>query len=274
MARRTNFKEIYTILALGSLSIIVNAFFYPEASLVMGRAAGFYLNANAAGAICVLGYGISYSISNKQMRLIGQLLFTFAGIITFSRTFIVIWTIITIFSIIRNKKNILVPIIGVFAFALLFSFAEELTLSKERFSAIQSIVDGGNSRNIKALQEDSRQDTWAKYYNMIFDKPLFGHGFTMFQRKTNNLPGVHNTYLMILGEAGIIPFLLFIFIYSKLLLKSWGVFKDTPYLFNITLILVIYMMTGHTYFQNFYMVLLSMFVFESLKLKMLSNTKL
>ena len=109
---------------------------------------------------------------------------------------------------------------------------------------------------------------------MIFDKPFFGHGFTMFQRKTNGMPGVHNTYLMVLGEAGIVPFLLFIYVYTKLLVKSWDKFKEKPYLFNITLILVIYMMTGHTYFQNFYMVLLSMFVFESLKLKIQSDTKL
>ncbi|MEZ4970189.1 MAG: hypothetical protein R2814_11160 [Flavobacteriaceae bacterium] len=130
---QTNTKELYIIILLGTISIIINALVFPEMSINIGRAAGFYLNANTAGAICIIGYGFSYGIKEKNLSIIGQMVFTLAGILTFSRTFIVIWLFLNLIAIYRSKKNMLAPIIGIIALIFIFTFADELTLNKHRF---------------------------------------------------------------------------------------------------------------------------------------------
>jgi O-antigen ligase len=262
---QTNIRELYIVILIGTISIFINALIFPEMSINIGRAAGFYLNANMAGALCVIGYGFSYGIKEKTLRIIGQMVFTLGGVLTFSRTFIVIWLFLNLIAIYRSKKNMLAPVIGVIALLLVFTFAEELTLDKQRFSAFQSFLERGDNRSAQTLQEGSRDETWAQYYDLVMEKPWIGHGFMSFQKPTNNKPGAHNTYLMIIGESGIIPFLLHIGIYTMLFIKSLGVFKSQPEYINITIGIILYMLTSHTYFVNFYLILISMYVYVHLK---------
>jgi len=140
---KTNNKDIYLILLIGALSIIINAVVFPLANAnfypTYGRFSGFYLNPNFAGSICLIGYALSYSMSNKWLRLSGQLIFTLAGILTFSRSFIVIWLLINIFAIYHNRKNLIAPAIGALVLILLFAVSSFLTLNTARFSALKSI---------------------------------------------------------------------------------------------------------------------------------------
>lgn len=262
---QTTTKEIYIILLIGVTSIFINALFFPQMSENIGRAAGFYLNANMAGATCILGYGFSYGIKEKTLRVIGQMVFTLGGILTFSRTFIVIWLFLNLIAIYRSKKNMLAPVIGVVALLLIFTFAEELTLDKQRFSAFQSLLERGDNRSAQTLQEGSRDETWAQYYDLVMEKPWIGHGFMSFQRRVNNKSGVHNTYLMLLGESGFIPFLLHLGIYISMLIWSLALFKSKPEYTNLTLAIMLYMMASHTYFVNFYLIFISMFIYVHLK---------
>ncbi|MEP2279022.1 hypothetical protein, partial [Maribacter sp.] len=109
---RSSYKDLFYILLIGAMSIILNALVFPYTNalygLVQGRYSGFFLNPNSAGITCLLGVAISYSIMNHKHRLIGQAIFTLAGILTLSRTFIVIWILINLLAIIKDRKNILV----------------------------------------------------------------------------------------------------------------------------------------------------------------------
>ncbi len=266
--RKTSEKEIFFILMIGSLSIIINALVFPMmqpgGTSDYGRFSGFYLNPNLAGSACLLGYALSFAIKDIKWKVIGQIAFTLGGIFTFSRTFIVIWVLISLLTIYHNKKNIIIPILGGVILILVISFSSSLTLNTSRFSALETLVTG-KPGDTSAVNKDRRDESWALYYDLIFEKPFFGYGYTEFQRQKPGYPGVHNTYLMIIGEAGIIPLLLLLSIYLNLIFRSFQNFNDYPWIFYTIIVLAISMMAGHGYFYNFITVFMSIFVYVKLE---------
>ncbi|SDE76427.1 O-Antigen ligase [Pricia antarctica] len=261
-------KDFFYIFLIGAFSVILNAVVFPEANvmydLIRGRYSGFYLNPNSAGSACLFGFALSYTIKSKTWRLLGQFAFTLGGIVTLSRTFVIVWLLINVIAIAKDKKNILVPIIGGIVLLGVFTFTDTKIFASDRFDALESIFDEGPVQT-KTLEQDSRTSTWAMYYDMIMDKPIFGHGFMKLQRKNGVLPGVHNTYLMVIGESGIIPFLLLIGLYGYLLMASFKLFKTRPELFYIMVIVSLAMLVSHTYFFAYNNVLLSMYVYLELR---------
>ena len=265
---RTTKKELYIILGIGALSIIVNALIFPTANAdfnpTYGRFSGFYLNPNYAGAVCIIGYAISFSMKNKWLRIIGQLTFTLAGILTFSRTFIVIWLVLSAIAIYQNKRNLVAPVIGALVLIFVFAFSGKLTLNKDRFKALSSIFMKGPVES-STITHDGRAATWGIYTGMIMDKPLFGNGFNKLRSRDYGGPGVHNSYLMILGEAGIIPFLIFIGIYIHLFIQALKNFKTHPEYFYIIVTLLLALSTGHGYLRVYFNVFISMYLFVAFK---------
>ncbi len=261
-------KDFFYIFLIGAFSIILNAVVFPEANalhgLIRGRYGGFFLNPNFAGSACLFGFALSYKISSRTWRLIGQFAFTLAGIFTLSRTFVVVWLLINLIAIVRDKKNLLVPVIGGVVLIGVFTFTDSKMFQTDRFNALESFFDEGPVET-ETLERDSRTATWAMYYDLIMEKPVFGHGYTKFSRKIGNLPGVHNTYLLIIGEAGIIPFLILIGLYGYLVFGSFTQFKTRPELFYIMVIACLAMMVSHNYFFNYNNVLLSIFVYLELR---------
>lgn len=273
---RSKVKDFFFILFLGALSVIINALLFPETNaihgLVVGRFSGFYLNPNLAASICLIGFALSYSIPSKYWRYGGQFAFTLAGILTLSRTFILVWFIINVVAIKKSRKNLLVPVIGVLVLMLVFTFGNTKIFAADRFSALQSTFGNSTSKPRK-VQGEGRAETWAYYYDLVYEKPLLGHGYQEFQIKGKNGPGAHNTFLMVIGEAGIIPFLIIVAIYGYLLIMAVQNFKVRPELLYITLVLTLSLMVGHGYFSNYFNALLSMFVYIELsKLKKTKNT--
>lgn len=262
-------KDFFYVFLIGACSIILNAVVFPQANalhgLIVGRYSGFYINPNFAGTACLFGFALSYTIKSKIWQLIGQFAFTLAGIFTLSRTFVVIWLLINLIAIAKNKKNLLVPVIGGVVLIGVFTFTDTKIFASDRFDLLESFFDEGPVQT-KTLEKDSRTATWALYYDMIMDKPIFGHGFTKFQRKTGFLPGVHNTYLMVIGEAGIIPFLILIGLYGYLLVVSFRQFKTRPELFYIMVIVSLAMLVSHSYFFSYNNVLISIYVYIQLRL--------
>lgn len=265
---KTDYKDIFVMMVLCGLSIIVNGLVFPEANvlygLIRGRFSGFLLNPNAAGIACLLGMALSYSIKNMAFRLSGQLILTFAGILTLSRTFILVWTIIVLVAVIRDKKNLLVPFIGICALIILTTFTDKKIFAADRFEALTSFFLEGEVKT-KVVGYDTRDQTWALYYDLVFEKPLIGNGFRAFQLKTNNLPGVHNSYLMIIGESGIIPFLFFVGIYIYLLGNCLVYYQKDPVLLYVLIVVMLSIAVTHTYYFVFINLALSIFVFVKLR---------
>lgn len=249
-------KELFIFLLIGSLSIVFQTVFF---SIKAGRYSGFYLNPNLAGFVCIYGYALTYSIKNLSLKLAGQFIFTLMGLLTFSRTFIVIWILLNLISLKISIKNIRILGIGILIFSCLLFIDNVIGLDNPRFDQLTSVVNNDNVSS-EELNSDSRTDTWALYYNKIADAPFFGNGYRSFAGETGVRVGVHNTYLRILGESGIIPFLLFVTYIMYLIYWSIRYFKDKPFLFMQTLALSLYLMSNHTFFDSYYLTFTAMWI--------------
>ena len=254
-------KEMIFFLFIGALSVIANGFFIPSE---YGRASGFYFNANPAGMACLFGYTLTYSIKNKTLRTFLQLLFTLGGFVTFSRTFIVVWIVINLISIKKSRKNIRIFALGIGAFVTLFIMGELLNLGGERFETFKATIsnEGPNNR----IEEGSRTSTWSRFYDAVLDSPFIGNGYGSFKGDGIHKTGVHNTYLLIIGESGIIPFLVFVFLIIKTIKLGWNYFKEDETLLYMSITLALYFLTLHDFFEYYFMLAIVLFWLNQIEL--------
>ena len=258
LVRNTNNLELFYLLILGSISIIIHATLFQNN---YGRYSGFYLDPNAAGFVCLLGYALGLSIKNTYLKYVGQFILTFAGILTLSRTFILLWFLVSIIAIFANRKNAINLGVGSAVIVIVISIASILQLNALRFQALESFLGNNTTNSLNVIQSDSRFDSWSVYYDMILENPFFGNGYKTLSGFYTNNPGVHNTFLMILGESGIFTLLIFCFIYFRMLFKSLFVFNFQPFLFIMVFALIGYMLTVHNYFESFVIMLTSFWLF-------------
>ena len=274
LVKDTKDTEIYILLLIGALSVIYESIFIID---IGGRFSGFYLNPNSAGFICILGYCLSLSIDNKKLRLLGQILFSIAGLVTFSRTFLLLWVLISIVSLSISYKNAYKIVIGVVLFSLFLSFGDKFDFNASRLEAFSTILDGKISDE---MGEDSRTQTWALYYKKIFDSPIFGNGYLSFSGKTfgtgdsaySNV-GVHNTPLLIIGEAGFFTFLYFMWIYGGFFIEGIRIFKEEPLIFLVSFSLLMYMLTSHNYFDNYLILFVSIWLYMKIDVQKIKVNK-
>ena len=255
-------KELLLILLIGASSIVVNAVFFSDD---YGRYSGFYLDPNAAGSVCITGYALTFAFEKSRKKTLAQFLFTFAGLITFSRTFVVLWIIINLFSLRLNPKNLKIFIMGFAVIILTISVAQLLNFNPVRFNQLKSLVGEGEVTT-QELNEGSRTGTWAIFYPYIWEKPVVGHGFGSFQGGNQiSRIGPHNSFILVWGEAGILAFLIFLGFHLYLLIKSFKSFREKPYLFMMSIGLVLFLLTNHNYFTAYYLLLYSMWIYIELQ---------
>lgn len=268
--------DIYGVLLVGSLSIIYEAAFITG---IGGRYSGFYLNPNLAGFACILGYAFSFAIDRKELKITGQILFSIAGLVTFSRTFLLIWILINLLSVLISYQNVFKIVICAVLFVAFLSLGDKFDLNSRRLSGFSSILSGEVNQDLK---EGSRTETWALYYEQILNKPVWGSGYRTFSGETGGSEasgrfliksGVHNAFLMILGEAGFFLLLYFLWIYGNLIINGVKFFKIYPSIFFLSFSLIAFMLTNHSYFDNYLVLLASLWLYhETYKLKNSSNS--
>jgi O-antigen ligase len=256
LTKQVSTLELYVFFIIGALSIGVEATSFTND---YGRYAGFYLNANVGGFICIYGYSTIYGLKNSSLKLLGQFVFTLMGLLTFSRTFIVIWLLLNLISLKVSIKNIRIFGIAFIIFSALLFIDQVVGLNNPRFEQLKNIVSSENKVSSEEISEDSRTETWAKFYDKIFDAPLIGSGYGTFSGKINSM-GVHNTYLMIIGEAGILPFFLFLIYIARLFIKSFTYFKPAPHLIMQTISLAVFLLANHNFFTFYYMTFAAMWI--------------
>ncbi|MFK7833398.1 MAG: O-antigen ligase family protein [Winogradskyella sp.] len=256
LAKHISTGEYNFFLLIGSLTIALEAILFTSE---FGRYSGFYLAPNEAGFICIIGYASTYGLKNKVFKLSGQFIFTLAGLLTFSRTFIVIWLLINVISLKISLKNIRIFGLGFLIVSTLFLIDEVVGLNNPRFEQLKSFVNNDNAVSSEELNEDSRSDTWAKFYDEILESPLLGNGYGSFTGKLGRL-GAHNTFLAILGEAGILPFILFLVYMGYLIYKSIVYFNKKPNLIMQMIGLSLFLMANHNFFTFYYVSFAAMWI--------------
>jgi O-antigen ligase len=259
LMKRTNKNEMVIFMLLGALSILANIFVFENPRGDNGRYSGFYLDPNNAGLICLIGFAITYSI-DKKFRLILRLIFTILGLFTFSRTFIITWIIINLLSIRLDFKNAKMLLIGFGILSTLLIYNEFLPSKNVRLEQLGAMI-GGNEKKASKLESDSRWDTWSRYFDALQDKPIFGNGYQAFGGNGVAPPvGVHNTYLLIWGESGIIPLMLFIGYLTFLFKKSFNQFKKSPHILMMLIALSLFLLTNHNFFTTDYSILILLWI--------------
>lgn len=250
VARDTKSKELLLYLFIGAMSVTINSLIFSDS---YGRYGGLYINPNRAGLVCILGFVFSYKLTNKNHKVIAQLLFTLSGLATLSRYFILLLILINVLSLFANRKNIVGLFAGAIGFVIILN-TPAFKLNQNRFGALQSIFST-QEVDTEVITEESRNETWALYTDVLMQNALIGTGTGAMQGansyKVKIGVGVHNTYLMVLGEAGIIPFLLIVIFYVSLLARSFKSFKQRPEYFYLAIVLSTFLLVSHMYFSNY-----------------------
>jgi len=266
VVKRTSQKELWFFLFIGALSILGNIFLFPNPVADYGRYSGFYLDANNAGLVCLMGFALSFTIL-KSLQLFGKLSFTGLGLITLSRTYMVTWLLLNLMSIRLSVKNAKMLLIGFGVLVLLVTYNEFLPVKNERLQQISALIDGSRRSNVQTLNEDSRTETWARYYDALFENPIFGNGYRSFLAYgvVQSRWGVHNTYLLIWGESGIIPLFFFLGFLTKLFLRGYRQFQEKPHGLLMLSGMALFFMTNHNFMTNEYAIFILMWISIQLK---------
>jgi len=256
LVKHINTAEYNFFLVIGALTIALEAVLFTSD---FGRYSGFYIKPNEAGFVCITGYATTYGLKNAGAKLTGQFICTLAGLLTFSRTFIVIWLLLNVISLKISIKNIRIFGLGFLIISTLFFIDEVVGLNNPRFEQLKGIVNNEEVSS-EELSEDSREDTWARFYDKIFDSPIIGNGYGSFSGKEGHGLGVHNSYLMVLGEAGILPFILFLIYIGYLLTMSIIYFNKKPNLVMQIIALSLFLMANHNFFTFYYVSFAAMWI--------------
>ncbi len=265
-----NKKTIIIFLLIGAFTIILDSLYFRFNDFQgfgyvaeYGRYSGFYLNPNTAAQVCLVGYALTITKSNRWRLL--AVFFTLFGFLTLSRTFIITWIIISFTYLLFHKKQLIKGfIIGGFAILGLINFSEYLKLDITRFNFFIDLFSGKIDTQI--LSDDSRQDQWAKFYNMIYESPIIGNGFGSFSSSTSDIfgQGVHNTFLLILGESGFLPFILIIIFFIIITVKCYNLRKyDLSYLLLILMIFFQFLV-NHNFFSSGIMIFVITYLLQNL----------
>lgn len=260
LLKKVSANEMLIFLFIGTTTILMETLFLESVMSGSGRLSGIYINPNKAGFVCAAAYAMAYSVPKKKLRLIIQIIVTLMGLLTFSRTFMVIWVLLNLISLMIDFKNIRIFLYGMGLVFCLIILGELLSVQTARLNEINSLLSGQDSK-AQNLTTGLRTETWALYYNAISNNLLFGNGFSAFGGDTEiNEVGVHNSYLKVLGEAGIFVFIFFTAMFISLLLNTYKYFKTMPHLFLGAVCLSLYITTTHNFFDLGYLLFITMWI--------------
>lgn len=234
------------------------------------RSLGFFGNPNETGLQCNLTLMLAcYLFIKDRLSLVLfaviAALSLYGAVLSFSKSAIILGVLILIFFALYNfvlfyklnkKRKIAFSVLSGAVFALLvtvvvpafFNFYVNASFAqKRRINAIYELVIEGKI-NKKTTSE--RSEVIPDALRLIGERPLFGYGLKSFSKsglfKTDI--GIHNTYLKLWGEGGILSILMwFVFIFhlgfSALFFSRY---PDSFFILCLLMIISFYFMVSHT----------------------------
>ena len=225
---RKTFRLLYLVCLLGTASIFLGMVWpglYTHFDLhsdleAEGRQVGFFENPNEAGlAVCIAaaaGFAFLVLDKRKVLSIAGILLCLPAVLLTFSRTAILVFMLVTgtqlfISKLVKNKAA-LVAILAVAAgmtwfFVGAIGSGTELGVAQhQRVTAMVDILKG----DLSDRTTGSRFRVMAAGLHHCLQRPLDGNGLGFMNRMPGVGQGPHNTFLFMWGDGGILPMLLLV----------------------------------------------------------------
>ncbi|MEO9890996.1 hypothetical protein [Aurantibacter sp.] len=215
------------------------------------RAGGVYGDANNASLAAVMSFIFVYyclkanSNLEKLLKLFALVISAYAVFITFSKTGLVIFLLVLglIFHKLFAPKKLLLALIFVpILIYTAFSWAESTdSLSepqKERVKTIANIF----TLNTKEVGLSDRDVLFQNMMLHVYERPILGNGIDF-----SNLIRGHNTIFGVWADAGILVFLLFLYILIVYFKKSFdSKYEMRFFALSILTTLFIFMMTLQT----------------------------
>lgn len=264
-------SRMYVFLLMGVGVIFFSSVIGFNIGLDMDRASGFFANPNTAAGFILycLCLTLCFAISERQKfgflyLLLVPLLF-YAIFITFSKAGLITFPLVVFaflgLCILRYKKLFkskrkifawlfLSIIVAIAIISIYFSSIVE-QLSWGQFLRLQRTLAFLSGEFTEATTSE-RSTLFSIGFNLIADHPIIGNGLTSFH--AYDIPvngkhiGVHNTFLLILGEAGFLPFIMYSILIVVLVVKSWKL-KNLSISFLFLSIMIVYIVnvagTGH-----------------------------
>ncbi|MEO7309800.1 MAG: O-antigen ligase family protein [Chitinophagaceae bacterium] len=247
----------------GLYSVEVKSMSDDPSKIVEERLSGVYANPNLAGFVANIGLLLSLTLmfsKSTMAKIIGVAGIVFSistAVATFSKTsFLQCGIIIIVFLIVflarykkiekRTRRGIGIVLLAIVSLLVpisvyLSSAYDELTpFQQERIEQLSQLVTEGK---VNSDLTTNRSDAVADGLTLIASHPFMGNGFMSFLRlenasaKTGEDIGIHNTFLLVLGDAGIVPFILYV-IFHLLCFVSFFKIRDTQlFYFAITLLI-------------------------------------
>lgn len=245
-------KTLIIVLSLGALTILLDSLFFRFNDVDEGiyvskydRYAGFYLNPNFAAIFCLLGFAIT--LRYRNFKPFG-IFFIFMGLSTLSRSFLLMLIVLILINFINDRKRLIQFSVFFSIVSILFvKFSDKLNLNEERSQLITGLLSG--DLKLEVLTSDSRLVILSNFSDLFFNSPFVGNGFKALSG-TTEIQGVHNSFLLVLGESGVLPFVLLVIFFYHLFRDCWEIkkyYKTSLHLFSICCVVMI---ATHNFFSS------------------------
>ena len=247
-------KAAVCILILATPTLVENLYHLAPhyRRIVESRFIGPFYGPNYAGMAACQAVVLSLFMSSGRYRVVACLvavLGSAAAIMTFSKTAIVTLILILLFFLWSSttdthagrRPRVAVWLTFVFiggALVLAIANTEHLPLTEMQSMRLEWMAALGEWTTAASgsMGSDQRFEVWPLGMSLIAESPLWGHGLLQFHHLEGAplcvggtefhkvVCGVHNSFLLLWGEAGIIPADLFLLFIGSLL----GAYLRTP----------------------------------------------
>lgn len=233
----TFLKHVLRLLIAGCVCIIISSA-WPLSEFTLGdvgkRFRGFHFNPGNAGMIGCATFALALSFLSKP----GERLFGYLGLIiglltvigSLSKTGIAALIAIFFFVLVFSGKKRRFPVIIFIGFlAILFAVAVDIVEQISELERLRQVtlLFGEGTGNVITT---GRMDLWSLGLRRALESPIYGHGLgTLWKMDVGAFAksyggdtrmGVHNSYIMVFGEAGFLPLLLYL-MHAFSLVRLW-----------------------------------------------------
>lgn len=248
---------------LGVNNFVINDNFEIDENRAMGvfanpNAAGFVANITILLSICKI---TTSTIYETIIFIIVLLLSLYASFLTLSKSSIIISIIIIFYSMfflgLKSKQKkiffsaIVILTLPIYYLISNFEDVSILIFDETQISRVTAIKKLLFDVEFSNETTSSRYDLFNYGVSKIKENFILGNGLGFFQWFPGNENGVHNTFLLIIGEGGIFAFLLFILFIISTFINSFFLQNDTGLMVSgLIIILILSSMGNHNFFDD------------------------
>lgn len=215
------------------------------------RHGGIFGNPNELGFFSNFGFLIFLLHKENSARFyLALVVCPVLSFLTFSKTSIIVTALLLVLLIFkRSKKWLFVVLLVLLQFGS-SDWTSSLNLDSEqtrRFNLIGRLISG----EINAETTSERSVLFSEGMKRIRASSFLGSGFGSFQRLKGIGLGIHNGYLLILGEGGIPVFLVFSIFSTKLAITVYRKTKSLLILMSVSIcVFILGILPSHDIFEN------------------------